>query len=243
MRNFAREHYQKHQAKQAAKHAAEFGEMRQTTLYEQLLMQLKRDQSLLKGIQATSAKIAKKQELFIQYQPYVDGILETQPNVPDEVIGNMLVWTVDMGLYDYALNLMQYMLQAKLNTPDQFERTVATFVYEQVAETQLKLLNAEDEDEPFNLNVLVDLETLLHKVDQFPENAFDMPDQVKARFYMALGKAELKTAQSTTETPLPIALKAQTYLEQAIKLDDRCRGKNDLKTATKLVNDLQGNMP
>ncbi|MEB5477577.1 phage terminase small subunit [Acinetobacter pollinis] len=239
MHNFAREHFLKHQAKQAAADAAMFGEMRQTSVYEKLFLQLKRDQSLLKQIQATSSKIEKKKALFDQYKSYVDGILESCPNVPDEIISNMLVWTVDTGDYDYAINIMKYMLKAQLNTPDQFERTVATFVYEQVAETQLKLLSAEDEDEPFNLNVLIKLEELLHTSADFPEHAFDMPEQVKARLYVALGKAEMKSMAGIPEQDLALAKKAQSHLETAIKLDDRCRGKNDHKAVTKMIADLE----
>lgn len=243
MRNYAREHMQKHQAKQAVHSAVEFGEMRRTTAYEQMLMQLKRDQSLLKSIQAKTSKIAKKQALFEHYKPYIDGILEACPNVADDVVANMLVWTVDIASYDYALKIMQYMLHAKLGTPDQFDRTVATFVYEEISNTQLKLLNAEDENEPFDLDVLLKLEALLHTANQFPDHAFDMPDEVRAKLYVALGKAELKLIRDTPSEDLIHAQQAKNYLEIAIKLDDRCRGKIDLKTANKLIQDLTVQQP
>lgn len=235
--NLARRHFQKHQAKQQAASATVFGEMKRTTMYEQTLMQLKRDQSLLKNIQAKTSKIKTKEQFFENYKPYVDGILEARPNLPDDIIANMLVWAVDISNYDYAFKIMDYMLLAKLDMPDCFQRTLATFVYEQIADTQLNLLSAEDEDEPFNLDVLVKLEALLHEHEKYPENAFDMPDEVKARLYLALGKAELKQ-NSTTEFPLIHAENAKSYLEQALKLDSKCRGKNDLKTATKLVQEL-----
>lgn len=238
MRNFAREHFIKHQTKKAAEDAAEFGEMQQTTLYQEMRMALQGDQGRLKMLKATERKVEMKANLFENYVPYIDGILETRPNVQDDVLATMLVWAVDINNYDYALDIMEYMLQAKINMPDAFERSVATFVYEQVALKQIDLLSAE-EDEPFNLDVLLKLEQLLHQEKKFPENALDMVDQVKARFLVALGRAELKTINGKTPNDLALAKSAKEHLETAIRLDDRCRGKKDRDSANKLITDLE----
>ncbi|MFH4410280.1 phage terminase small subunit, partial [Acinetobacter baumannii] len=85
----------KHQAKSAAEQAAEFGSMKNATAYELQLMQLNNDRARLKQIQSTENKIKLKAELLPTYAPYIDGILEAQSGVQDEILTEMMIWNID----------------------------------------------------------------------------------------------------------------------------------------------------
>ena len=67
----------------------------------------------------------------------------------------------------------------------------------------------------------------------------DMPDEVKAKLYLALGKAEMRLITGEQLVDLVHATRARDFLEQACKLDDKCGGRTDLNKMTKLVTKLQ----
>ena len=99
----ARQHFQKHQAKKAAVSAAEFGAMQDMTAYELQMVQLNNDRQRLKQIQATAAKVVLKTALLPNYLPYIEGILEADKAIQDEVFMTILVWCIDVGDYAKAL--------------------------------------------------------------------------------------------------------------------------------------------
>ncbi|MEG2268633.1 MAG: terminase, partial [Acinetobacter sp.] len=73
---------------------------------------------------------------------------------------------------------------------------------------------------------------------KFDEKLPDMPDQVKSKLLVALGKATIKQIQSKDEpsqSDIAFAQEAHAHLERAIELDDKCGGKQDLKTVESLL--------
>ncbi|EXH09712.1 phage terminase small subunit [Acinetobacter sp. 1245593] len=235
--NLARKHFIQHQAKSAAETAAEFGTMRNTNAYEQQLLQLNSDKNRLKNIQSKQNKIELKRQLIPNYKPYVEGILEVKPGVQDAVITEILVWSIDIGDFDFALNIAEYILKYGLKLPDRFERSEACFITEDIAEEFLKLLKTEAGIDQKGLDQLVRLERLITD-ESLPQNRRDMPDEVKAKLYLALGKGEMQFLTGDLENDLPRAVHAQNWLEKALDLDDKCGGRTDLNKMSKLATKL-----
>ena len=232
--SLARQHFQKHSAKAAAETAAEFGTMQDQSFYELQLAQLNNDRHRLKQIQSTEAKIQLKKALVPTYLPYVDGILEANKSVQDDVFMTLLVWCIDVENYAKTLEMAEFALMHNMIMPDRFERKTATLITEEIANAFLKQLKTNADVE---IEVLKQLEQLvLHT--EFDEKVLDMPDQVKAKLLVALGKATIKQIQSKDEpsqSDIVFAQDAQAYLERAIELDDKCGGKQDLKTVETLL--------
>ncbi|WP_318342429.1 phage terminase small subunit [Acinetobacter sp. 16] len=233
--NLARKHYQQHQAKSAAESAAEFGTMQNTNAYEQQLMQLNSDKNRLKNIQSKQNKVELKRQLLPNYKPYLHGILEVKPGVQDAVVTEMLVWSIDVGEYDFALDLAEYVLEHGLKLPDRFERSEACFITEDIADEFLKVLKT---DVFIDITVLERLESLITD-ESLDKSKRDMPDEVKAKLYLALGKAEMRLITGEQLVDLVHATRARDFLDQACKLDDKCGGRTDLNKMTKFVNKLQ----
>lgn len=233
--NLARKHFQQHQAKSAAESAAEFGTMQNTNAYEQQLMQLNSDKNRLKNIQSKQNKVELKRQLLPNYKPYLQGILEVKPGVQDAVVTEMLVWSIDVGEYDFALDLAEYVLKFGLKLPDRFERSEACFITEDIADEFLKVLKT---DVHVDITVLERLESLITD-ESLDKSKRDMPDEVKAKLYLALGKAEMRLITGEQLVDLVHATRARDFLDQACKLDDKCGGRTDLNKMTKLVTKLQ----
>ena len=236
--NLARKHYQQHQAKSAAESAAEFGTMQNTNAYEQQLMQLNSDKNRLKNIQSKQNKVELKRQLLPNYKPYLHGILEVKPGVQDAVVTEMLVWSIDVGEYDFALDLAEYVLEHGLKLPDRFERSEACFITEDIADEFLKVLKT---DVSIDITVLERLESLITD-ESLDKSKRDMPDEVKAKLYLALGKAEMRLITGEQLVDLVHATRARDFLDHACKLDDKCGGRTDLNKMTKLVSKLQANL-
>ncbi|WP_336005397.1 phage terminase small subunit [Acinetobacter pittii] len=232
--NLARKHFQQHQAKSAAEIAAEFGTMLNTNAYEQQLLQLNSDKNRLKNIQSKQNKIELKRQLLPNYKPYVEGILEVKPGVQDTVITEILVWAIDIGDYEFALDIAEYVLEHGLKLPDRFERSEACFITEDIADEFLKTLKT---DVAVDITVLERLEQLITD-ETLAQSKRDMPDEVKAKLYLALGKTEMRFVTGEELVDLVHATRARDFLDQACKLDDKCGGRTDLNKMTKLASKL-----
>ncbi|MDN8362283.1 phage terminase small subunit [Acinetobacter baumannii] len=232
--NLARKHFQQHQAKSAAETAAEFGTMLNTNAYEQQLLQLNSDKNRLKNIQSKQNKIELKRQLLPNYKPYVEGILEVKPGVQDAVITEILVWAIDIGDYKFALDIAEYVLEHGLKLPDRFERSEACFITEDIADEFLKTLKT---DVAVDITVLERLEQLITD-ETLAQSKRDMPDEVKAKLYLALGKTEMRFVIGEELVDLVHATRARDFLDKACKLDDKCGGRTDLNKMTKLASKL-----
>lgn len=232
--SLARQHFMKHSAKAAAETAAEFGTMQEQSFYELQLAQLNNDRHRLKQIQSTEAKIQLKKALVPTYLPYIDGIIEANKSVQDVVFMTVLVWCIDVENYAKALEMAEFALVHNMIMPDRFERKTATLVTEEIANAFLKQLKTNEE---VDIAVLQQLEKIVIRTD-IDAKVLDMPDQVKAKLFVALGKAKIKLIESKDEpsqSDLAFAQDAQAYLERAIELDEKCGGKQDLKTVETLL--------
>ena len=195
------------------------------TAYEHQLNQLLQDRLRLKAIQSNEGKAALKRQLLPQYIPYIEGVLEGGKGAQDEVVTTVMLWRIDVGDFTGALDLAGYVLKHQLVMPDRFERTAGCLVAEEIATAALKAQKAGDNS--FDRDVLY--RTLEMTEDQ------DMPDQARAKLYLAAGRATLVGLNAETRGQAGQLEAGIDLLKRAIELHDGCGGKKDLDGAERLL--------
>jgi hypothetical protein len=213
--------------KRAAKEAAEaspYGSMEGATSYELQLAKLLQDRLRLKQIQSAQGKAELKRQLLPEYVDYVAGVLSAGQGAQDEVLTTVMIWRIDAGDYAGALDIAVYVLGKGLVMPDRFARTTGCLVAEEVATAAL---NAQKAGETF------DLDTLKRTAELTAEQ--DMPDEARAKLYLALGKVQLHGIDDDSAGQPGQLQAAIESLQKAIGLHDRCGGKKDLERAERLL--------
>lgn len=213
----ARRHLLKAKAAIEAAKADEFGGVRpDASVYQLQLTELKNDIHVLRSIQSQEKRAEVKQELIPKHMPYVDGVIKSGAKIEqDEVITTIMLWCFDCGLFDEGLNLAEYALQNNLKMPDSFSRSTATVIVEEIGNAA-RVAHKAGED--FNL------ETLEKAFELTAEH--DMPDEVRAKLYVGLGRSSLKKDSYRA---------AVSYFETALKLHENCGCKQELQKAEKLL--------
>ncbi|WP_321851165.1 terminase endonuclease subunit [Pseudomonas paraveronii] len=222
--SIAQAHQRRARAAMEAAKTAPQQSMAGATAYEHQLNQLLQDRLRLKAIQSNEGKAALKLQLLPEYIPYVEGVLEAGNGAQDDVMTTVMVWRIDVEDYSGALDIADYVLKHKLIMPDRFERTTGCLVAEEIATAALK---AQKANGSFDLGIL-------HRTVELTE-AEDMPDQARAKLFLATGRATLHGI--TAEEPgQPGQIQAGIdLLKRAIELHDGCGGKKDLDGAERLL--------
>lgn len=222
--SIAQAHQRRARAAMEAAKTAPQQSMAGATAYEHQLNQLLQDRLRLKAIQSNEGKAALKLQLLPEYIPYVEGVLQAGNGAQDDVMTTVMVWRVDVEDYSGALDIADYVLKHKLIMPDRFERTTGCLVAEEIATAALKAQKA---------NGSFDL-AILHRTVELTE-AEDMPDQARAKLFLATGRATLHGISA--EAPgQPGQIQAGIdLLKRAIELHDGCGGKKDLDGAERLL--------
>ena len=222
--SIAQAHQRRARAAMEAAKTAPQQSMAGATAYEHQLNQLLQDRLRLKAIQSNEGKAALKAQLLPEYIPYVEGVLAAGNGAQDDVMTTVMVWRVDVEDYSGALDIADYVLKHKLIMPDRFERTTGCLVAEEIATAALK---AQKANGSFDLSIL-------HRTVELTD-AEDMPDQARAKLYLAAGRATLDgiTAEDPSQ---PGQIQAGIdLLKRAIELHDGCGGKKDLDGAERLL--------
>lgn len=222
--SIAQAHQRRARAAMEAAKTAPQQTMAGATAYEHQLNQLLQDRLRLKAIQSNEGKASLKLQLLPEYIPYVEGVLEAGNGAQDDVMTTVMIWRVDVEDYNGALDVADYVLKHKLIMPDRFERTTGCLVAEEIATAALK---AQKINGSFDLSIL-------HRTVELTD-AEDMPDQARAKLYLATGRATLEGI--TAEEPgQPGQIQAGIdLLKRAIELHDSCGGKKDLDGAERLL--------
>ncbi len=169
-----------------------------------MLAKLATDRQRLKSIQSIERKLAVKREVLPDYEDYVTGVLEGKPGVQDEVFATVMVWRIDIGDFEAALDMADYALQHAMHLPSQYERTLATFITEEIAQAALA-------DPNFSIAILQKLSALVEP--------HDMPDPVRAKLHKAVGLQIALTDRAT----------ALLHLRRALTLNNHCGVKKDIE--------------
>ncbi len=226
----ARRHTMKHRAAAhaAAAESSTTEDLKGANEYELMLAKLHADRRRLKAIQSVEQKIAVKRELLPDYVPWIDGVLSADTGRQDDVVMNVMVWRLDTGDWDGALDIAGYALAHDMVMPDQYKRTTATVVAEELADQALRMLSTDKAGE-------IDGTSLLYAEDLVREH--DMPDEVRAKLHKAIGyllrdQLVLEEKQS-----------AMTHLHRAFELDKRVGVKKDIERLEREIRDLQPAAP
>ncbi len=177
--------------------------------YELQLMQLAEHRRTLKGIQSIERKIDAKRTMLPVYKPWIDGLLAADRGGQDDVLVTVMLWTLDTGDLEGALPMASYVLRHGLSTPDRYERTAATMIAEEVADTAIKQQEASAGP---SLPLLNRYLALLADCDIF--------DQVRAKLHKAVGRACLADG---------LKQQAAEHYRRAIELHDKVGIKKELE--------------
>lgn len=186
----------------------QFDQMR-ANAYELQLMQLAEHRRTLKGIQSIERKIDAKRPMLAVYQPWIDGVLAADRGGQDDVLVTVMLWHLDTGDLEGALPMASYVIRHGLSTPDRYERTAATMIAEEVADTAIKQQEAGAGP---SLPLLNRYLALLADCDIF--------DQVRAKLHKAVGRACLSDG---------LKQQAAEHYRRAIELHDKVGIKKELE--------------
>ena len=173
--------------------------------YELMLAKLAEDKRRLKNIQSIENKITVKRQLLPEYQPWIEGVIQGDTGQQDDVFMTVLVWTIDTGDIEAAVPLADYALRHDLAMPDQYQRTVAYVIAEETADIALK-------------HGSVPWKTMV-RISQMTES-HDMPDEVRAKLYKAIGYAQREEG---------LLIEARAFLILALRLHDKVGVKKDIE--------------
>lgn len=221
----ARRHFQRVTAALTAANAPA-GEEISTTAYEQQLAQLYEHKRSLKQIQSIERKIDFKREILPLYAPWIEGSLSAGVGGQDAVLMTVMVWRIDTCDFAGALEIAAYALQHDLVMPDQYQRTPATLIAEEIAGQALQALGTGG---TFDADVLDTTEQLTRD--------HDMPDEVRAKVHKALGLSLLATMQGENATPTAIAAAPRSleHLRRALQLHDRIGVKKEIERLERFI--------
>jgi hypothetical protein len=193
--------------------AAEPGGVTHGSAYELMLLKLAEDRRRLKDIQSIERKIVVKATLLPAYQDWLDGVLAAGAGGQDDVLATALVWHIDVGDYDRALQLARYAVTHKFSLPDQYSRNVATMLLDEFAGG---FLNGVMAAEPAHaVDVLSEVERLTAESDA--------PDQARAKLHKAIAFALMKVVDAANAEDIAPEVAAQarsalTHLNRALSL-------------------------
>ncbi|HIE4797428.1 TPA: phage terminase small subunit [Serratia marcescens] len=215
----AQRHFQRVMAERHGK-TEEFTEAARTA-HEQILHRLRMDQSALKRVQSDQAKAEMKKQLLPQYDGWIEGTLDGNSGRQDEVIVTLMIWAIDAGDYPLAVRIGRYVIEHNLAMPDQFRRTAATALVEELCDPILVQVKADEStDLTAHLQVLDELAQIV--------DGKDMPDVVLAKLFKVRGFA-LRGGDDAAQA------KALELLRQALKLDANAGVKKAIESLARQV--------
>lgn len=180
--------------------------------YELMLVKLAEDRRRLKSVQSVQAKADLKRQILPDYEGWIDGVIEYGNGAQDDVLTTCMLWYIDAGLYQQALDIGRYVIAHRLAMPDQFQRSAQALLAEELADAAKR---ARDAGQPFDVR-------LLEQVDEMTDG-LDMHDQIRAK----LAKEQGLLAEDPEQR--------LTLLRQASALDPRAGVKKDIQGAERAL--------
>ena len=205
--------------------------------YRHLLAVLHNDLREIRDIQSVEARNPVKAERALTYADWVAGAIEAGKSgnaVQDEIVVTQMIWAIDYGDYDYALQIAEHVIAHGLQSPEQYKRSAACMIAEEIANDAL------------TSNDSVALATLI-KTDQLTV-ACDMPDQARSKLMKALGRGYMLAAESFANDPenavaggKPALVSAALHhLRRAQSLNSKSGVKKDIEVMARLLESLGG---
>ena len=197
----------------------------QRTAHEQILHRLRMDLSRLSGVQSEETKAEMKKSMLPEYEGWIEGTLDGDSGRQDEVITRLMVWAIDCRDYALALRLGRYVVRHGLTLPDNFNRTAATFLTEEMSKPLLTLAAA-DADADLSSGIAV-----LDEVAGIVADS-DMPDVVRAKLCKARGLARRGATDITAKA------EALALFREALTRNPNAGVKKEIATLAREVKKL-----
>lgn len=197
----------------------------QRTAHEQILHRLRMDLSRLSGVQSEETKAEMKKSMLPEYEGWIEGTLDGDSGRQDEVITRLMVWAIDCRDYALALRLGRYVVRHGLTLPDNFNRTAATFLTEEMSKPLLTLAAA-DADADLSSGIAV-----LDEVAGIVADS-DMPDVVRAK----LCKARALVRRGATD--ITAKAEALALFREALTRNPNAGVKKEIATLAREVKKL-----
>lgn len=195
----------------------------------QIGLRMTHDLRRLKEIKSIDLKIAAKREMLPEYRAWIKGILAADNGVGTglaaEVVPTCMVWLIDVGDFDGALLLAEFVLRHKVAMPSRYQRDAATIIVEEIADAAIKAQNSNESFSLEGLRAVADL-----------TGHCDVHDPVRAKLFKALGTELLdRGADAAPEDAKPLLEGALVSLTEAQRLNDRAGVKDKIKRTNKLL--------
>lgn len=197
----------------------------QRTAHEQILHRLRMDLSRLSGVQSEETKAEMKKSMLPEYEGWIEGTLDGDSGRQDEVITRLMVWAIDCRDYALALRLGRYVVRHGLTLPDNFNRTAATFLTEEMSKPVLTFAAA-DADADLSASTAV-----LDEVADIVADS-DMPDMVRAKLCKARALARRGATDITTKA------EALALFREALTRNPNAGVKKEIATLAREVKKL-----
>lgn len=197
----------------------------QRTAHEQILHRLRMDLSRLSGVQSEETKAEMKKSMLPEYEGWIEGTLDGDNGRQDEVITRLMVWAIDCRDYALALRLGRYVVRHGLTLPDNFNRTAATFLTEEMSKPVLTFAAA-DADADLSASTAV-----LDEVAEIVADS-DMPDVVRAKLCKARALARRGATDITTKA------EALALFREALTRNPNAGVKKEIATLAREVKKL-----
>lgn len=197
----------------------------QRTAHEQILHRLRMDLSRLSGVQSEETKAEMKKSMLPEYEGWIEGTLDGDSGRQDEVITRLMVWAIDCRDYVLVMKLGRYVVHHGLTLPDNFNRTAATFLTEEMSKPLLTLAAA-DADADLSSGIAV-----LDEVADIVADS-DMPDVVRAKLCKARALARRGATDITTKA------EALALFREALTRNPNAGVKKEIATLAREVKKL-----
>jgi hypothetical protein len=169
-------HRQRAEAAERARRAPSGYGAEPTSGHQLLLAKLIEDRRTLKAIKSIEHKIEAKRRMLPEYAAWCEGVLLADAGGADEIVTTCMVWSIDVGEFELALQLAAYCLRHGLALPEHYQRDVASLVVEQIADAAKA---ARDAGTPFELGVL-------RRVAELTDGR-DIHDPIRAKLHKETG--------------------------------------------------------
>lgn len=218
----ARRHFERKSAEQRTAEATP-AQRGNATAYELMLAKLTEDRRRLHELQSIERRIEVKRTLLPEYVPWVEGALKGAQGVQDDVLMTIMVWRIDVGELQGALDIAAYAIEHKLAMPDQYKRSTGCLIAEEFADYALRLKDG------------IDRETALWLFEAGEVTAHeDMPDEVRAKLLKAIGYG---LARGETVDDKKSAL---DFMQRALALHDKVGVKKDIERIEREIKNSGG---
>lgn len=240
MKSPFRQHQQRVRAHMAGK-AAQASHLKEPALdteagqeYVFMKVRLAEGLRILSDIESHEARKPVKARLAKDFADWIDGVLAADEPVQDEVLMTNMIWAIDTGDFERAVQIGAFALKHGLAMPERYNRSAGCFLREDIAQIALDAPEAVDHG-------------LLLEIDQLTADA-DMPDAAKAKLNKALGRSwAAKAAAFDPSADSAPAGGAASYWQQALEqlrralaLDRKVGVKKDIETAERRLRELSG---